>query len=74
MKKYPFSKVPFIVDDGFVMAERYVIMSSISRIQTILSDRVQLCNSDNLFLVDEEMALHWRADGGPTLNHGLVAL
>ena len=41
-------------------------------------------NSDNLFLVDRaimgltvkrySMLFHWRADDGPTLNAGLVAM
>ena len=55
------------------------------RIQKVLSEGIQLCNSDNVFFfffffrgeriqISLKMAFRWRADDGPMLNAGLVAL
>ena len=68
-------------------------MRTHARIQKVLSEGVQLCNSDNDFLffkgredpnitksgpspARQRNAINsgWRADDGPTLNAGLVAL
>ena len=58
-------------------------MSTHAQIQKVLSEGVQLCNSDNAFFflfrgeriqIPLKMAFRWRADDGPTLNAGLVAL
>ena len=52
-----------------------------ARIQKVFSEGVQLCQGffSYFFLVDEEIqiplkAFRWRANDGPILNAGLVAL